>query len=226
MRVVMRRLAVFLLLGSLLIGGCADDERASPPSSPGPVPENHPIRWLPTGLIDLASSEGTFVRGISESYYVASEFLGAAGLFPGYKAATEERMPWGYSPRLGASLGLSAGYLWVGARPDVMQMEFGGPMRSIPPGWGAVVVCYLDMPGVKRGSVVKQFAYRKEGRPPPANQRGPRVRPERSVFGDWTIGAWTSTEDRRVCERIPGDVSRGFSASLGPDPGWPAAGAE
>lgn len=206
-------------LAILLLAACGPSNGGSPASSSSarsPATEDYPIVWLDTPNLDLDSPDGTFVRGIAESWYLRSQ-LGPEAYFPGYRQAAVSAYVWSDElwPRHDSP---HTTYMWVAPFPD--------PDPQNDPDWhplsaqvGGVAIC-VTSPGTALADGALIFTYSRSGQTPPSDQRGPRSAPVGNVFGGWRgldfIGPTHLRAQR--CNNPPGSLPARQTSS----PGWPS----
>ncbi|MDO3058017.1 hypothetical protein [Mycobacteroides abscessus] len=236
----------------LLAAGCHRGDQPQPTtSSPADgldkYKPNVSGRWIANPAIDLMSPEGTFIRAAFESWERADHSLRRdvdtvdAGGYPGFVRALGNSI----SPALvtGGAGGGWAGTIYyevVSFRQEGNQFVAG--------------VCYY-LSALSQNSLGR---YERGGPPnstghwftfgpdpavapdqqhePPANQKGPALRPSGNVFGTWVITKIDLVTDKTLpqCHNkyapgVPADrpdkyLSADPAPVLPPDPGWPEAG--
>lgn len=245
-----------LLLTALFVAGCGatpspaeqptSGSPAAPPGKRLPPDLNMSFRWSPTNVLDLKSSEGTFVRAYTESFELAFEGQSMEWGYPGFAAAsppgTDERI------RLVASNSQTSRivntlFLFPLRREDaadrsrlticrsellsIEQRSDGGGVewRNVRFPWGPPVTIEF----VRTGQ-----------RLPPADRRGTQTTPLTSMFGSWKVSYFdrlgVGPENRAdvvACNALPPnpDLPRAGVETgpepwpvLPPSPGWPANG--
>jgi hypothetical protein len=203
----------------ILLAACSPGEgrsAASSSSAPSPTIQDYPIVWLDTPNLDLDSPDGTFVRGIAESWYLRSQ-LGLEAFFPGYRQASVSAYVWSDElwPRHDPPHTTS---MWVAPFPD--------PDPQNDPDWhplsaqvGGVAVC-VTSPGTHLADGGLFFTYSRGGRTPPENQRGPRQAPIRDIYGDWKGLDFIGPTELRAkrCDNPPSTLPIRHTST----PGWPS----
>lgn len=203
----------------VLLAACSPGDGGSPASSssaPSPTIEDYPIVWLGTPNLDLDSPDGTFVRGIAESWYLRSQ-LGPEAFFPGYREASVSAYVWSddLRPRHDPP---HTTYMWVAPFPEP-DPQNKRDWRPRSPQVGGVAVCGTS-PGTPLADDALFFTYSRSGQPPPANQHGPRQAPVRNIFGDWRGLDYIDPTDLRMqrCSHRPGPLPSLRTSR----PGWPS----
>jgi hypothetical protein len=185
--------------------------------------DDYPIVWFDTPHLDLATSDGTFVRAIFESYILRSE-LGASVYFPGFARAAEgSPYYWDdrYGPRNNPPFTIFA---WVAPfiDPDPAGIS---DWTALSDTVGGAIVCSKDslQTYVEYAMI---FTYHRTGIAPPANQHGNQPTPTANVYGNWTIlEDITSFGGKNIdrterCDTPPAPISQDVHTS---SPGWPAS---
>ncbi|WP_084817181.1 hypothetical protein [Gordonia sp. HS-NH1] len=203
------------------------------------------FRWIPTSMLDLASSEGTFVRAYTESFELAFEGQSMEWGYPGFAAAsppgTDERI------RLVASNSQTS---------RVVNTLFLRPLRREDiDDRSRLTICRSELlsieqrsdAGVEWRNIGDPWAFpitielvRTGERLPPADQHGSQITPSTSMFGSWRVSYFdrlgVGPENRAdvvACNALPPnpDLPRlGVEPGpepwpvLPPTPGWPVNG--
>lgn len=203
----------------LLLAACSPSDGGTPASSssaPSPAIEDYPIVWLDTPNLDLDSPDGTFVRGIAESWYLRSQ-LGPEAYFPGYRQASVSAYVWSDDlwPRHDPP---HTTYMWVAPFPDP-DPQNDSDWHPLSSQVGGVAVC-VTSPGTAPADGALIFTYSRSGRTPPANQHGPRQAPVRNIFGDWRGLDFIDPTHKRArrCNQPPGPLPALHTST----PGWPS----
>lgn len=249
------RLAVLLLI-VLAVGGCSStpshNEQATSSSVGTPSGKRLPpdldmsFRWIPTNVLDLGTSEGSFVRAYTESFELAFEGQSMSWGYPGFAAAsppgTDERI------RLVASDSQTS---------RVVNTLFLRPLRrEDSEDRSRLTICRSELLSIEQRSDGESVAWRNIGnrwaypitiefvrtgqRLPPLDQRGSEVTPATSMFGSWKVAYFDrlgvgseNNADILACNALPPnpDLPRvGVETGpepwpvLPPTPGWPANG--
>lgn len=203
-------------------------------------------RWIVNSAIDLMSSEGTFIRAaVESSERVRLSLLGDigtkdAGGYPGFgHALGKDISPYTLGGNGGGWVG-TIYYEVVSFRQEgnqfvagvcnyfsaLSQNSLGRYERGGPPSSTGHWFTFGPDPAVASD----------QQREPPANQRGPALRPSGNVFGTWVITKIDLVTDKTLpqCHNkyapgVPADrpdkyLSADPAPVLPPDPGWPEAG--
>jgi hypothetical protein len=240
----MRRLTNALIASVLVLAAC------TPNTPPPPEPQNDhraTFRWIANPTVDLMSPEGTFIRGLTESWVQAfaqpGEHVDAlrAGGYPGFEHAFNNA----WDPKGWAGNGYF-GDARVGTDYfEVIEAHRDGANLS------ATVCNYASMTATKvsgdewggPGARSGQFATMTFGpdpkltadvqRAPLPQQMGPARKPIDNVFGTWITTDWHGLKDgdprcNKLAPGTPADVPEIYRRpdappSLPPDPGWPEA---
>ncbi|MDH3009900.1 hypothetical protein [Gordonia alkanivorans] len=203
-------------------------------------------RWFETDVLDLASSEGTFVRAYTESFELSFEGQSPQWGYPGFVEASpsdiDEKVTFVPSES---------------SHNDVVSTLFFRPLRRVDDGPNVrIVLCRSEIfsiaPSARGGSQEWRNVHAQWGFPvtidltksgdvlPPADQAGPAPAPGRSVFGSWKVTDFDrlgvrpeNSADIVACDALPDnpDIPR-IDMYSGPDPvptlpsypGWPANG--
>lgn len=187
--------------------------------------EDRPIRWVDSGILDLNSPDGTFIRAVAETNYLLLATHDYRIVPTGYIQATsirpiEEIYDNDRKPRI------PAGVVYLTAIPFPQSLN--NPRKTdSPPATdevGRAAICYSVNPLRYEFEPQSIFIYKRSGHAPPPNQFGPRNQPTVNVFGDWTLQDYgvPTREDREACAKAK---VLDPTSTLGsePNPGWPRA---
>lgn len=224
--------AGILILVVALLNACTSSPTTTPgtatPSTAHTVAD-YPIRWLPTPNLDLTSPDGTFVRGIAETYLHA-RLLGDPGLTPGFTDAIRPALDFDLMRKKFGTLKTDHEppetiYLFAAPFPYDHLADHPtdiGQGHTLTPGMGAAAICIAGPHPPATDHALFFFTYRRTGKPPPTNQHGPQTAPTTNIFGNWTgvdwIGPAVQITDR--CNHPPTTPADTDTLHT-PSPGWP-----
>ncbi|MCM3897574.1 hypothetical protein [Gordonia sputi] len=225
---------VVLVVGLLLLTatGCAtstDQHPATSSPTPALTAADYPIRWLPTPNLDLTSPDGTFVRGIAETYLHA-RLLGDPGLTPGFTDAMRPALDFDLMRKKFGTLKTDHEppetiYLFAAPFPYDHLADHPtdiGQGHTLGPNMSAAAICIAGPHPPATDHALFFFTYRRTGKPPPAHQHGPLAAPTTNIFGNWTGVDWIDTivqiTDR--CNHPPTTIPTNPGLQP-PNPGWP-----
>ncbi len=233
-----RSVHLLLLVVSLFLAGTAcsqgsgDREPAtthqstSDSSATGLRPEDRPIQWVDSGVIDLDSTDGTFVRGIAETDDLLLATHNHSIIPPGYLKAVNDVRPVFkiYSNDRQPEVSPKPIYLVAVPFPESFTKNSASSAPRASSEIGRAAICYSVNPARFGFEPRAFFQYEKSGKTPPTNQRGPLNQPAIDVFGDWRLTDYIipTKEQSEACAAagIPRPSSK---AGTKPNPGWPNA---
>jgi hypothetical protein len=212
---------VAAIAAAVLVAGCGGSGNSPKPATTAPSPTEGAVpevriayQWVSAGP-DLASPDGTFIRGFAESVYSVSTVGRTDVTYPGFGAANK-------SVDLADARSLATQSVY---RRTVQFLKL-ADLTEQPDGTMSATVCRWGRDGV---AVTQQrLVYRKTGTPPLSPQSGPADRPARDVFGDWeelTMDPILSRDpEHGMCDQVPADFTTQFNHyhDLPSLPGWPA----
>lgn len=248
----MVRLASIASAGLIALTACAYTSPPVHPPAPtsvdnatAPVPDYQTsYTWIPNQVLDLNSTEGTFVRASVESFDRSQAANDANWGYRGYRKAAPRNIDLmllnapsdsRFTPVIGDEF-FSLIHL-VRTRTNTTRAIICEYTRQAmnqhsnpPEKWTSV--------GIRTSHHILEFT--QAGSPPPTNMTGPNRAPSRSPFGDWYANdyKWISMGDpedlvfiKECDERRPKEVPQGWAGeAIGPtpaftpvpsSPGWP-----
>lgn len=142
-------------------------------------------RWIPTDILDLDTSDATFIRAFVESDTISFFAGGAENSYPGFRDAMQPAV----SPKLFEVTPRTA-YGVVYSRITEMTVLPGDRIRVIgcsdkPAGLPPTPIKNPDKHYGDGITTAFLLIYQRQGVPPPANQQGQKPAPSFSPFGDW-----------------------------------------